>query len=110
MHKDEYGAGNFMLRDITATYVDSDGPCVTVGNGSTTGASNADFRKVVENSTTRDEYNEIFIDGVPATINYDNSLPAAGACTILPHSGKIRFDPSDAGATITGKVGYLKKF
>ena len=108
--KDEYGGGNAILQDITATYIDSDGPCVTVGNGTTTGASNADFRKVVENTTFRDDYNEIFIDGVPATINYDYSLPAAGECTILPHSGKIRFDPSDAGATITGTIGYLKKF
>ena len=108
--KDAYGAGNVILKDITATYIDSDGPRVTVGDGVSTGVSNPDFRKIVSNSTTRDDYNEIFIDGVPATINYDYSLPAAGECTILPHSGKIRFDPTDAGATITGKIGYLKKF
>ena len=110
VRKDEYGAGNIVLKDITATYIDSDGPCVTVGNGATTGASNADFRKIVENSTFRDVYNEIFIDGVPATINYDYSTPGAGECTVLPHSGKLRFDPTDAGATITGTIGYLKKF
>ena len=108
--KDAYGAGNVILKDITATYIDSDGPRVTVGDGVSTGVSNPDFRKIVSNSTTRDDYNEIFIDGVPATINYDYSLPPAGECTILPHSGKIRFDPTDAGATITGKIGYLKKF
>ena len=102
--------GNFTLNDIELTYIDSDGPRVTVGDGVSTGASNPDFRTIVSNSTTRDAYNEIFIDGVPAIINYDVSLPPAGECTILPHSGKIRFDPSDAGATITGKIGYLKKF
>lgn len=103
--------GTLILDDIEATYIDSDGPRVTVGNGTSTGASNADFRKVVENSTFRDDYNEIFIDGVPAAINYNPlSLPAVGECTLLAHSGRLKFDASDAGATITGKVGYLKKF
>lgn len=102
--------GNFTLNDIELTYIDSDGPRVTVGDGVSTGASNPDFRKIATSSIIRDDYNEIFIDGVPAIINYDVSLPPAGECTILPHSGKIRFDPSDAGATITGKIGYLKKF
>ena len=108
--KDAYGAGNAILQDIELTYIDSDGPRVTVGDGVSTGVSNSDFRKIVSNSTTRDDFNEIFIDGVPATINYDYSIPPAGECTILPHSGKVKFDPSDAGATITGRIGYLKKF
>jgi hypothetical protein len=108
---DQSGMGTVILDDLTATYIDSDGPRVTVGNGTSTGASSVDFRKVVENSTFSDDYNEIFIDGVPATINYNPlSLPAAGECTLLAHSGRLKFDASDAGATITGKVGYLKKF
>lgn len=110
MMRDPSNGGNVILGDIELTYTDSDGPRVTVGDGVSTGASNSDFRKIVSNSTTRDDYNEIFIDGVPAIINYDYSIPPAGECTILPHSGKIRFDPSDAGATITGRIGYLKKF
>ena len=100
--------GEFLVEDAEVTYTNNQ-RLVSIGNGVNSGAADSDFRKVVTSSKIRDQYNEINIDGTPATINYDFSTPAAGEVTILPYSGRLWFDSSDAGATITGSIGYVKR-
>jgi len=103
--------GQLLLKDVVATYTNqNNGRFVELGNGVDTGRFDPNFRKVIQDSRIRSRYNEIYIDGVPATINYDFTTPAQGECTLLPYSGRLWFDSADAGAVITGKLGYVQVF
>ena len=98
------------IYDGSVTYTHTnEGRYVDLSNGVDTGKSDPNFRKVVSNSRIREGNNQIFIDGTPALIKYDNSTPTPGEPTMLPFSGRLWFHENDAGKTITGKYGYLKK-
>lgn len=109
VYGDSWYGGNTTLDNCQCTYEKS-GSYLPIGNGVDSGAAAADFRKVVQHTAIRDKYNEIFIDGVPATINYGFQIPDAGECTLLAQSGQLVFNPADAGKPVTGKLGYVKKF
>ena len=100
--------GDFLVDDAEVTYSNNQ-RLVSIGNGVDTGSYDSDFRKVVTSSKIREQYNSINIDGTPATINYDFSTPAAGEVTILPFSGRLWCNSADAGSTITGSMGYVKR-
>lgn len=100
--------GDMLIEDAEVTYSNNQ-RLVSIGNGVNTGAADSDFRKVITSSKIRDLYNSINIDGTPATINYNLSAPAAGEVTILPFSGRLWCNSANAGSTITGKMGYVKR-
>jgi len=102
--------GEMLIDDAEVTYTNNQ-RLVNIGNGTDLGASDSDFRKIITSSKIRDQYNSININGTPATINYDFTAPSTsgGEVTILPYSGRLWFDSSDNGATITGSLGYVKR-
>lgn len=102
-------AGSFVLSDIVATYEKS-GSYLTVGNGVDSGYEDPEFRKIVSHSRIREKYNDLFIDGSPAVLSYGYGEPSAGECLIMPHSGELKFSNDDAGKSVTGQLGYVKKF
>ena len=82
---------------------------VSVGNGTTTGASDEDFRKIITDPVTATELH-VELNGTPATVLTDGvTPPAAGEVNVLPYSGRLWFNSADAGATITGYWRILKK-
>lgn len=102
--------GDMLIDNAEVTYTNNQ-RLVSIGNGVDLGASDSDFRKVITSSKIRDQYNSININGTPAIINYDLTAPSTsgGEVTILPYSGRLWFDSSDNGATITGSLGYVKR-
>lgn len=82
---------------------------VQVGNGTTTGAADVNFRKLACNRVVGTDL-RIFLDGVPATILLDGvTPPGPGEVQVLPYSGRLWFNADDEGKAITGNWRILKK-
>ena len=73
---------------------------VSIGNGTTTGSADPNFRKVP--ISIADSQILVNLDAVPAVVLTDPyAIPVAGECVILPN-GQVRFNSADAGKSITG--------
>jgi hypothetical protein len=80
-----------------------------VGNGTTTGAKDPNFRCLVGEIAGTSGL-QIFDDGVEMVYNTDGyTPPGVGEVTILPYSGRLWFNSADAGGTITGNWTNTKR-
>lgn len=97
------------LKDLKVNYT-INRRYLDIGNGISTGRADPNFRKIIASSTVADKVNAIFLDGVPATLNFDSyTPPGPGQVTVMEHSGRLWFNEADAGKTVTGTITYVKK-
>lgn len=78
---------------------------VKIGNGSTTGAANPNFREIpIQAITLGTSDFSIQLDGVDVTTIYTDGVtsPAAGEVSVLCGAGELWFNAADATKTITG--------
>lgn len=80
-----------------------------IGNGTTTGRADVNFRKIIAEPNVRIKVNDISLNGIPATLIWDSyTPPAAGQVTVMEYSGRLWFNEADAGKTVTGNIMYVK--
>ena len=102
------GSGGWTLYDGEVDY-DINRYYVSIGNGTSTGASDPNFARMVLERLEEAEL-EIFLDGVPAAVLTDSTTdPGPGEVNILPYSGRVWFNAVDAGKAVTGRWRIIKK-
>ncbi len=100
------------IYDATLDYT-IDRRYLKVGNGSTTGADDVNFRCLPSILAGTDAFRLYYDSGSgPVEFTYvtdGRTAPASGEVTILPFSGRLWFNTAQAGDTLTGNWTITKK-
>ena len=104
---------NVGIQDANLDYT-IDRRMLTVGNGTTTGTSDPNFRCLPTSLAGTDSFRLYYNDGSgPVEFTYitdGRTAPADGEVTIMPYSGRLWFNSAQGGDTITGNWTTTLKF